>query len=283
MTSSNPARSHPLEERRARRAKRRYSLINNLNVFLKRLRIMWAYRRDRSARWVLYSTMPLTSKLRLKLCLFSDPITFVKHLFTQSHPRVHHGMVLALDTPTIPYHPVDHWGQRLERSFEVIAQEWERAHQQTVIHPNHDRLVEMGRWTLIPLYKGGTLHRECAVHFPKTMKIIEQMPHCAIGLDGIGQVVFSQLEPNTHILTHSGSTNLRLRYHLPITVDPNAKITVHGESRYWERGRCLIFDDGLAHCVEHKGTETRVILLVDLWRPELSECQVNLLCKLLSV
>jgi hypothetical protein len=272
-----------LENRRKRRAKQRFSFFSNSQIFLKRLSMMWAFRKNTATHWVFQSTMPLTAKLRIKLCLFSEPIHFFTHLFTQNHPDEHEGMVLALNTPSIPYYPLDTWGEFLQNSFKTIAQEWQQATQKSIKHPNHDRLVHIGTWTLVPLYKGGVIHTSFSTHFPKTMATIKQMPHCADGLDGIGQVVFSQLEPHTKILAHSGSTNLRLRYHLPIEVDPKAYITVHNESRSWKKGECLIFDDGLLHEVAHNGSQKRVILLVDLWRPELSTCQINILCKLLSV
>merc|ERR1712224_693459 len=41
------------------------------------------------------------------------------------------------------------------------------------------------------------------------------------------------------------------------------------ETAEWEEGRLLTFDDTMPHYVENTGTEDRIILLLDVVRPEL--------------
>ena len=287
MSGEGPDAAERLELRRARRAKRQRSLWRGLRRLLCLLRRSWRLRHNEEARPLLRATVPVGARLRLRLCLFSEPLLFLRHALTQGHPRVHRGMTFALDLPADspaaePFPEPGRWGRVLEESWALIHDEWRHATRAPIEHPNRRRLVGAGRWELLPLYKGGQRSPSFAVAFPETLRVVEALPHCAEGLDGIGQIVFSVLQPGTEIRPHAGSTNLRLRYHLPLTSDPAAQLTVAGERRSWEVGRCLCFDDGLEHAVLHAGSAPRVVLIVDLWRPSLSPAQVELLRALLK-
>lgn len=44
----------------------------------------------------------------------------------------------------------------------------------------------------------------------------------------------------------------------------------------WIEGKCLLFDDSFIHTVWHKGefaSGDRVVLLIDLWHPDLQEVE----------
>ena len=47
--------------------------------------------------------------------------------------------------------------------------------------------------------------------------------------------------------------------------------------RTWQEGKFLIFDDSFEHEVWHNGTSVRLVLIVDVWHPDLSEEQRNTL------
>jgi aspartate beta-hydroxylase len=40
--------------------------------------------------------------------------------------------------------------------------------------------------------------------------------------------------------------------------------------RTWEEGKFIIFDDSFEHEVWHDGTELRLVLIVDIWHPEIT-------------
>jgi hypothetical protein len=40
-----------------------------------------------------------------------------------------------------------------------------------------------------------------------------------------------------------------------------------------EAGQMLIFDDSIEHEAKNESNETRIILLFDIWRPELTETE----------
>jgi beta-hydroxylase len=79
---------------------------------------------------------------------------------------------------------------------------------------------------------------------------------------------FSSLAPGTHIAPHTGYPDGLLRCHLGLIVPKGCGIRVGTETRYWEEGKCLIFDDTLEHEAWNKGSSTRVVLLVDFKAPE---------------
>jgi hypothetical protein len=55
-------------------------------------------------------------------------------------------------------------------------------------------------------------------------------PHSARG----GEILFSILEPGTHLRPHCGPSNNRLTVHLGLMIPPGCTIRVAGETREWE-------------------------------------------------
>ena len=47
------------------------------------------------------------------------------------------------------------------------------------------------------------------------------------------------------------------------------RIRVGDEIREWRAGECLIFDDSFEHEVWHDGEGDRIVLICDMWHPEL--------------
>jgi aspartyl/asparaginyl beta-hydroxylase (cupin superfamily) len=85
------------------------------------------------------------------------------------------------------------------------------------------------------------------------------------------------MAPNTHIAPHAGPTNLRLRVHLGIDVPSGCGLTVGRISGGWTPGRCIVFDDSFPHEAWNDGDRDRVVLIVDVWHPDLSDDEVALL------
>ena len=81
---------------------------------------------------------------------------------------------------------------------------------------------------------------------------------------------FSTMSPKTSIEPHYGACNLKLRCHFPLFVPEEAFIKVAGEPRPWEEGKMLIFDDSYEHEAANLSPDKeRVILLIDIWHPDL--------------
>ena len=81
--------------------------------------------------------------------------------------------------------------------------------------------------------------------------------------------LFSVLKAKTHIPPHWGMLNTRLIVHLPLIVPSDCRLRVGNEIRPVEAGKAMIFDDSIEHEAWNDSDETRVVLLFEIWRPEL--------------
>lgn len=85
------------------------------------------------------------------------------------------------------------------------------------------------------------------------------------------EVVLSILEPGTHIPPHYGISNFKLATHLPIIVpEGDLSITVGGETVKWVEGLPIAFDDSFLHEAINNSNQTRVVLIADIWHPDLT-------------
>jgi aspartate beta-hydroxylase len=107
---------------------------------------------------------------------------------------------------------------------------------------------------------------------PRTSAALEALPLVRIR-GNAPEVMFSVLEPGTHILPHRGVTNTRVVCHLPLVVPDGCAITVGGERREWRVGEAIAFDDTYEHEAWNRGTATRVVLIIDVWNPNLTAAE----------
>jgi aspartate beta-hydroxylase len=125
-------------------------------------------------------------------------------------------------------------------------------------------------WTALYLWKDGKPVEENARRCPATMAAFNHVPMTRIGVRS-PSVLFSKLTPGAHIPPHHGMLNSRLIGHLPLIVPQGCWLRVGNETRQWEEGKLLIFDDSFEHEARNESDETRIVLLFDLWRPELTD------------
>jgi aspartate beta-hydroxylase len=125
-------------------------------------------------------------------------------------------------------------------------------------------------WTALYLWKDGKLVEENARRCPRTVEALRKAPMSNVGAR-TPAVLFSKLEPGAHIPPHHGMLNCRLICHLPLIVPEGCWLRVGNETREWQKGKLLIFDDSIEHEAKNPSGEIRIILLFDIWRPELSE------------
>jgi beta-hydroxylase len=85
----------------------------------------------------------------------------------------------------------------------------------------------------------------------------------AAAVPGMQSAGFSLLRPGTHLYPHRGELAGVLRCHLALRVPGgDARLSIEGETRRWQRGRCLVFDDTFEHEAWNRGDGDRVVLLV---------------------
>jgi aspartyl/asparaginyl beta-hydroxylase (cupin superfamily) len=144
-----------------------------------------------------------------------------------------------------------------------------------------DTLRDNADWGAYYLIRGGTVVPEAAARFPATMAALDSVPLCR-ALGRTPSVLFSRLVRHTRIPAHHGQVNARLICHLPLIVPPGCGLRVGNETRAWVEGETLIFDDSIEHEAWNNSDRTRVVLLFDIWRPELSAEERGLVAALLS-
>jgi aspartyl/asparaginyl beta-hydroxylase (cupin superfamily) len=76
--------------------------------------------------------------------------------------------------------------------------------------------------------------------------------------------------------------NTRLICHLPLIVPPDCALRVGNQTRGWREGELLVFDDSIEHEAWNLSQEPRVVLIFDVWRPELSEKEQALVAAMLQ-
>lgn len=104
---------------------------------------------------------------------------------------------------------------------------------------------------------------------PATMAALAQLPIPRI-TGRSPMALFSLLRAGTHIQPHHGLLNTRLICHVPLVVPSGCRLRVGSETRVPREGETLIFDDSFEHEAWNDGASTRVVLLFEIWRPELS-------------
>jgi aspartyl/asparaginyl beta-hydroxylase (cupin superfamily) len=129
-----------------------------------------------------------------------------------------------------------------------------------------------GSWSMIPLIRNGNVIEKYAAKCPRTMELAGKLDLPKLSLIS-PSLYFSVLEPNSRIEPHTGITNARLILHLPLIVPRNCGFRVGGETRRWEYGKAMVFDDMTVHEAWNDSDRIRVVLIADLWRPELSAAE----------
>lgn len=82
-------------------------------------------------------------------------------------------------------------------------------------------------------------------------------------------LMFSLLRAGARIPLHTGMVNTRFICHLPLIVPGNGGLRVGGTVRTWEFGKLMVFDDSVEHEAWNHAATDRLVLIFDIWRPEL--------------
>lgn len=130
-------------------------------------------------------------------------------------------------------------------------------------------LINDPSWGAYYFWKSGEIVEEHATRCPATMAALDVAPMPRI--DKRSPIaLWSLLKPGTHIKPHHGLLNTRLICHIPLIIPENCALRVGNETRAWKEGEALIFDDSIEHEAWNRSQETRVVLLFEVWRPEIT-------------
>ena len=136
-------------------------------------------------------------------------------------------------------------------------------------------------WTAAYLIRDGKHQTPLAERCPKTLAALDEVPLETI--EGRAPfVLFSKLTPGAWIAPHTGFLNSRLVCHLPLLIPDGCWFRVGNQVRLWERGKAWVFDDTIEHEARNQGQGTRVVLIFNIWHPDLTEEERHLVGALLT-
>ena len=137
-------------------------------------------------------------------------------------------------------------------------------------------LMNDPRWSAFHLFREGQPLAGNADRCPATMAALAGLPQGQTMPRITGRspmALFSILAPGTHIKPHSGMLNTRLICHLPLIVPPDCRLRVGNHTRAVEAGKMIIFDDSIEHEAWNDSDDVRVVLIFEIWRPELTAAE----------
>ena len=135
---------------------------------------------------------------------------------------------------------------------------------------NHSR-----RWSAYFLWNQGRREEAHMARCPRTVAALAATPQVDIPARA-PTAFFSILDAHTHIPPHTGVTNTRLTVHLPLIVPGKCRFRVGGEVREWRAGTAWVFDDTIEHEAWNDSDAPRAILIFDVWHPELTALERDL-------
>ena len=147
--------------------------------------------------------------------------------------------------------------------------------------PPNNPLLDKPDWGAAWLWKDGLVAPGMAERCPQTLAALALAPLPVIALRA-PLALFSRLTPGTHIAPHHGMLNTRLICHLPLIVPESCVLRVGAETRSWREGELLIFDDSFEHEAWNRGASDRIILLFEIWRPDIAMDEREQLTRIFS-
>ena len=136
-------------------------------------------------------------------------------------------------------------------------------------------------WTAIHLIKQGQLNAANAAACPVTMALLAKIPQPVIP-GASPNAMFSLLAPQTVIPPHVGINNGRLVCHLPLIVPQGCWLRVGGDTRNWRAGEAIVFDDTVEHEASNPSDQLRVVLIFDVWHPDLTPIECSAIADLIA-
>ncbi|OOG43315.1 aspartyl/asparaginyl beta-hydroxylase domain-containing protein [Rhodanobacter sp. C05] len=223
--------------------------------------------------------------VRVEQCL---AIYLEEQIASMPDPRQQPKFLYFPGVPSQPYYPRERfpWQAELEANTAMIREELravlsqpqdlESFLQTDSPQDAADLLRSSGAqqpaWDAYFFHRHGERYAAHAARCPQTAALLDALPLARVR-EHSPETLFSVLQPGTHILPHRGVTNTRLVTHLPLIVPSDCALRVGGEINEWQEGRCVTFDDTYEHEAWNHSAETRVVLILDSWNPDLSEAE----------
>ncbi|MBD2166656.1 aspartyl/asparaginyl beta-hydroxylase domain-containing protein [Calothrix membranacea FACHB-236] len=181
------------------------------------------------------------------------------------------------------YHAVTVVSNTLKKEFNNIENEWEAfLKSRKNIIPRYKPSELFGdnfknkdeTWKYYLIWRQGKFTDAALSLFPKTVNMVTKLKPF---LYPFGEVVFIVMEPGVILPPHTDDINISLTCHLGIETPEDCGIKVGNETRKWTKGEVLFFDNSFIHEAWNKSKSNRVVMLLDLYHPELTKMERILL------
>ena len=203
---------------------------------------------------------------------------------TSPFPQKPHAFYLP-DMPYRPFYPSEElpWVKEVEAATDAIEAELSAflATRAQAFAPyihgglelpgqTPDTLRDHDNWTAAFLIRDGVEDLEWSAACPTVSALMDTLPLTAI--KGFSpSVLFSKLQPGARIDPHTGLLNCRLICHLPLVVPAGCGLRVGDDRRDVVRGEVWAFDDSINHEAWNNSADDRIVLIFDVWHPDLTE------------
>lgn len=172
------------------------------------------------------------------------------------------------------------WAQFLKRKYPQIKAEFSR------VTADMDTLAKQGNniwagaltqdassygegWRTLVLMDRGTWDPVNANLFPVASKAIHESGAPVV------EAFYASMKAHTDIKLHTDNTNFVVTSHLALDIPESGsnkcRLTIGDETRQWINGDVLMFDTSILHAAVNESDETRYILMLRLWHPDLSD------------
>lgn len=184
---------------------------------------------------------------------------------------------------------------KLEENYELFYNDYKNCMMKNINLQNNYSLINnehklhKGEWIWYNYITKGKKDIEFNKNFPFTYEFLESFKGILIEDIPFAYSFYSLLKDKTEIEHHYGPCNIRLRIHLGIDIPDNSKnegseckVEISGKDYFWENGKAIIFDDTYIHSVVNKSGKNRIILLLDVWHPDLYDHEKKALINVLQ-
>jgi aspartyl/asparaginyl beta-hydroxylase (cupin superfamily) len=130
-------------------------------------------------------------------------------------------------------------------------------------------LLDNDDWSTFDLTERGHPLAQRVAHCPETHSAITATGALCDISNRAPTIMFSLLKAGKRIAPHTGMINARLICHLPLIVPGPGCLRVGSKAKQWIEGELLIFDDSVEHEAWNDAAADRMVLIFDIWRPEL--------------
>ncbi len=174
------------------------------------------------------------------------------------------------------------WGKAIEAAYPAMRKEAaailaDHASFRPYVQGDTDRphgdfhgMLHNPNWSSLFLFENGAPVEAHIARCPAIYSaIMDSVPLCRI-TKRAPSVMLSLLKPGARIPPHTGMLNPRFICHLPLIVPPDCGFRVGNSTRPWEEGRLMVFDDTVEHEAWNNSAFDRLVLIFDIWRPEVS-------------